>query len=108
MQVTIVPAAAAGQSMQLFTTYLVNGSVAVDAGCLGMIGSIPEMSRVRHVLLTHSHLDHTAALPPFLDAVYDGSGNCVVIHGTAHTLECLKTDIFNNRVYPDFLKISTF
>ena len=108
MQVTIVPASAAGQSMQLFTTYVINGSVALDAGSLGMIGSIAEMSRIRHVLITHSHLDHTASLPPFLDAVYDGSGNCVQIYGNAHALECLKTDLFNNRVYPDFLKISTF
>jgi ribonuclease BN (tRNA processing enzyme) len=108
MQVTIVPASAPGQAMQLFTTYVVNGTVAVDAGSLGMVGSLAEMSRIRHVLITHSHLDHIAALGPFLDAVYDGSGDCVVVHGNAHALECLKTDIFNNRVYPDFLKISTF
>jgi ribonuclease BN (tRNA processing enzyme) len=108
MQVTIVPASMAGEPLQLFTTYLVNGSVAIDAGSLNMIGSLEEMTRVRHVLLTHSHLDHVAALPPFLDAVYDGSGDCVVIHGHAHTLECLRKDVFNNRLYPDFLHISTF
>jgi ribonuclease BN (tRNA processing enzyme) len=108
MHVTIVPASAPGQLLQLFTSYLINGTVAVDAGSLHMIGSIEEMSRVRHVLLTHAHLDHIASLPPFLDVVYDGSGDCVVIHGPAHALECLKTDVFNNRLYPDFLKISTF
>jgi ribonuclease BN (tRNA processing enzyme) len=106
MQVTIVPSSLSG--MQLFTTYLINETVAIDAGSLGLIGPIEEMSKVRHVFLTHSHLDHVASLPPFLDAVYDGSGDCVIIHGPEHTLEALKTDLFNNRLYPDFLKISTF
>lgn len=108
MQVTLVPASAPGVEIQLFTTYLVNGTLAVDAGSLGMIGPLEEMARVRHVLLTHAHLDHVASLPPFLDAVYDGSGDCVTVLGPAQALECLKTDVFNNRLYPDFLKISTF
>lgn len=106
MQVTIVPSSTSG--MQLFTTYLINGTVAIDGGSLGLIGSIEEMSKVKHVVLTHSHLDHVASLPVFLDAVYDGSGDCVQIHGPGHALECLKSDLFNNRLYPDFLKISTF
>jgi ribonuclease BN (tRNA processing enzyme) len=108
MQVTIVPSSVSGQPYQLFTTYLVNGTLAVDAGSLGLFGTADEQARVKHVLLTHAHLDHLASLAPFLDAVYDGSGDCVVVHGNAHTLECLRTDVFNNRLYPDFVKISTF
>lgn len=108
MQVTILPCSVSGQPLQLFTTYLINGTVAVDAGSVGLNGTLAEQARVKHILLTHSHLDHIGSLGPFLDAVYDGSGDCVVIHGLPHTLDALKTDIFNNRIYPDFLKISTF
>jgi ribonuclease BN (tRNA processing enzyme) len=108
MQVTIVPSSVSGQPTQLFTTYLINGTVAVDAGSLGLFGTIAEQARVKHVLITHSHLDHIASLPPFLDAVYDGSGDCVTVYGNAHVLECLRKDVFNNRVYPDFFAISTF
>jgi len=108
MQVTIVPSSVSGQPYQLFTTYLINGTVAVDAGSLGLFGTAEEQSRVKHVLLTHAHLDHLASLAPFLDAVYDGSGDCVVVHANAHTLECLRNDVFNNRLYPDFVQISTF
>jgi ribonuclease BN (tRNA processing enzyme) len=108
MQITILPCSTTGQPSQMFTTYLINGNVAVDAGSLGLYGSIAEQARVKHVFITHSHLDHIASLPPFLDAVYDGSGDCVTVYGNAHVLDCLRKDVFNNRVYPDFLYISTF
>jgi ribonuclease BN (tRNA processing enzyme) len=108
MQVTILPSSASGQPTQMFTTYVINGTIAIDAGSIGLNGSIEEMAKIKHIFLTHSHLDHVASLPPFLDAVYDGSGDCVIIHANAHCLDVLRTDVFNNRLYPDFLKISTF
>lgn len=107
MQVTIVPASTSDQPLQVLTTYLVDGVVAIDAGCLGLYGTLQEQSRVKNVFLTHSHLDHIASLPPFLDAVYDGSGNCPVVHANAHALDSLRKDVFNNRLFPDFLHIST-
>jgi ribonuclease BN (tRNA processing enzyme) len=107
MQVTILPASTTGQPLQVFTTYLIDGVVAIDAGSLGLYGALEEQARVKNIFLTHSHLDHIASLPPFLDAVYDGSGDCPVVHGNAHTLDCLRKDVFNNRLFPDFLHIST-
>lgn len=107
MEVTILPSSVTGEPTQLFTTYLVNGTVAIDAGSLGLVGGLAEQSRIKHVLISHSHLDHVASLPPFLDFVYDGSGDCVTVHGNAHVLECLRTDVFNNRLFPDFPHIST-
>ncbi|MGL4550216.1 MAG: MBL fold metallo-hydrolase, partial [Gemmataceae bacterium] len=86
MHALIVPASTSGEPVQLLTSYLINGTVAVDAGCLGLYGTIEQQARVRHVFLTHCHLDHVASLPPFLDAVYDGSGDCVTVHGNAHVL----------------------
>jgi cAMP phosphodiesterase len=108
MQVTIVPSSVSGQPTQMFTTYLINGTVAIDAGSLGLFGAIAEQSLVKHIFITHSHLDHIGSLPPFIDAVYDGSGNCVQIYANAHVIDCLRKDVFNNRVYPDFFHISTF
>jgi ribonuclease BN (tRNA processing enzyme) len=107
MRVTLVPSASPGLP-QLFTSYLINDTVALDAGCLDHVGDLAAMARIKHVFLSHSHLDHVASLPPFLDAVYDGTGDCVTIHGLSHTLECVQRDLFNNRLYPDFVHISTF
>jgi cAMP phosphodiesterase len=108
MQVTIVPSSVSGEPMQMFTTYLINGTVAIDAGSLGLYGSIDQQARVKHIFLSHIHIDHVASLGPFVDAVYDGSGDCVTIYASAYTIECLRKDYFNNRLYPDFFHISTF
>lgn len=106
MRVTLVPSAPADRP-QLFTSFVVDDHVAIDAGCIDRAGDLETLGRIKHIFLTHSHLDHVAALPPFLDAVYDGSGSCVTIYGHRHTLECLKRDVFNNTLFPDFLHIST-
>ncbi len=92
----------------MFTTYLINGTVAIDAGSLGLLGTIDQQARVKHIFLSHIHIDHVSSLGPFVDAVYDGSGDCVTVYANAYTLECLRNDYFNNRLYPDFFKISTF
>lgn len=49
---------------------LIDDRVAVDAGALGWFAPPETQALVQHVLLTHSHIDHTAGLPIFLDNVY--------------------------------------
>ena len=39
---------------QYVSSYLINDSIAIDAGCLGFHGSPDQQARVRHVFLTHS------------------------------------------------------
>jgi ribonuclease BN (tRNA processing enzyme) len=105
MRVTLVPSAPPGRP-QLFTSYLIDGAVAIDAGCLDRAGDLDALAAIKHVFLSHSHLDHVASLPPLLDVVYDGTGDCVTVYGHAHTLDCLRRDLFNDRLYPDFVRIS--
>ena len=42
----------------------------VSAGFEGL-GRVERQRRVRHVFVTHEHLDHVATLPIFLENVYD-------------------------------------
>jgi cAMP phosphodiesterase len=91
---------------QYFTSYIVNDRLAVDAGSLGLFQSPQEQSRIKHVLLSHSHIDHLAALPIFVENIYEGSQDCVTIHGSPPVLDCLQKDIFNDRIWPDFIRIS--
>jgi ribonuclease BN (tRNA processing enzyme) len=81
--------------------------VAVDAGSLGLYRTPAEQARIKHLFLTHTHVDHLASLPVFLDTVYTGDGNCVTIYGNEAVLECLRCDLFNDRLWPDFIRIST-
>ena len=80
--------------------------IAIDAGGLGFHGDLEGQGKIHHVFLTHTHSDHTASLPIFLENVYGVYPDGVVIHGSAAVLDSLQKDTFNDRVMPDFIRIS--
>jgi len=80
--------------------------VAIDAGGLGLMGDLSAQFQIRDVFLTHSHLDHVASLPIFLETIFESSDRTVTLHAGASTLECLRRDLFNDRVWPDFIGMS--
>src|SRR3954454_20493444 len=109
MQVTLVPSSIAldgEEPSQSLISYLINESVAIDAGSLGLYGSPRRQAAIKHVLISHTHIDHTATLPIFVENAFEAQSECVTIHGSADTLECLKLHIFNDRIWPDFIALS--
>ncbi|MEE8142269.1 MAG: MBL fold metallo-hydrolase [Planctomycetota bacterium] len=107
MKVCLLPSATTGPSVphQYLTTFLINDSVAIDAGSLGL-ASVETQAKVRHVFLTHTHIDHLASLPVFLETVYTADDQCVTVHGSKAVLDCLQGDLFNGRLWPDFVGLS--
>jgi ribonuclease BN (tRNA processing enzyme) len=91
---------------QFLTSYLLNETVALDAGCLGLHRTPREQARVRHILLSHTHLDHLASLPMLLDNTYQSGSGCVTVYGNDAVLDCLRRDVFNDRLWPDFIRLS--
>jgi ribonuclease BN (tRNA processing enzyme) len=108
MRVTLVPSAVGrrGAARQFLTSYLLNDTVAVDAGSLGLYRTPRHQARVKHLFLTHTHIDHLASLPVFLENAYRGDGDCVTVYGSAAVLDCLRQDLFNDRLWPDMVRIS--
>jgi ribonuclease BN (tRNA processing enzyme) len=106
--VTPIPSgpAAGGAAWQFLTTYLVNDGLAIDAGALGLLHPVEAQARVRHVVVTHSHIDHVATLPVFLENIYSGAADAVTVHATAPVLDSLRQDLFNDRLWPDFVALS--
>lgn len=100
-----IPAAGEGPSQYLIS-YLINDTLAVDAGSLGVYGTPQSQARVRHVLISHTHIDHTATLPIFLENAYEAKADCVTLHAEGAVLESLQSDTFNDRVWPDFVALS--
>ena len=88
------------------TTYLINGTVAIDAGSLGFWGSPQDQECIKHVFLTHSHADHTGSLPIFVENAWTPTENCPRVYGSAETLDDVQKHVFNNRMWPDFIAIS--
>jgi ribonuclease BN (tRNA processing enzyme) len=106
MKAMLLPSALAAAPYQYLTTFLVNGTVAIDAGSLGLYGSPEDQSRVRHAFLTHAHMDHVASLPIFLENVSDDSADCPTVYAPPEVLEVVRSDLLNDRVFPDFERLS--
>lgn len=84
------------------TSFLVDEDLLVDAGTGVGDLTLEQMRRIDHVLLTHSHLDHIAALPLMVDATASQRSQPVTIHALGGTIAALKAHVFNNTIWPDF------
>jgi ribonuclease BN (tRNA processing enzyme) len=91
---------------QYLSSYLINETIAIDAGCLGFFKSAQDQSRIKHVLITHTHIDHIASLPILVENAYEGKRDCLTVYGSDVVLDCLQRDLFNDRVWPDFIGLS--
>jgi len=87
------------------TSFLVDGDLLVDAGTGVGDLTLDEMASIDDVLLTHSHLDHIAALPLMIDAVASRRSRPLRVHALRATIEALRAHVFNNVIWPDFASI---
>lgn len=87
------------------TSFLVDDDVLIDAGTGVGDLTLEQMRRINHVMLTHSHLDHVAALPLMVDAVAAQRDAPLQVYALSGTLDALRTHIFNNVIWPDFSQI---
>jgi cAMP phosphodiesterase len=93
-------------SRQHLTCFVIDDSVAIDAGSLAMAVSPLQQSRIRNIVLTHAHLDHIAGLPLFIDDLFSTLTEPITIHATQPVIDTLERDIFNWSVYPRFSELS--
>lgn len=109
MKITLVPSAHGARGYDTFaflTTFLIDGRVAFDAGCIGLYQDPIAQAGIKHIIISHSHIDHLASLPIFLENAYDAECDCVTIYGSQHVLDALQSDVFNNRLWPDMIALS--
>lgn len=85
---------------------LVDNDVLIDAGTgIGDLG-LKELNEIRHVFLTHAHLDHIAGLPMLIDANFEEEFETpVTVYAREETLAALDAHLFNDVIWPDFSKI---
>ena len=89
------------------TAFLIDGGVLLDAGTIALNAGIEEQRKIRAVLLTHAHIDHTGALPFFSVNIVSNKGKGVDIWGSPYTLNALKKYLMNGITWPDFTMIKT-
>ncbi len=94
----------AGSRAQDFISYVVNDRLALDAGVLTGCFPLERQRQIRHVLLSHCHLDHVASLPLLTETLCAASRDeqpCLTVYAGPYTLQQLRLHVFNNKLYPD-------
>lgn len=84
---------------------LIDEDVLIDCGSGVGDLTLDEMAKIRHVFLTHSHLDHVAFLPLLVDSIFERIDQPIVIHALPATIQALREHIFNWAIWPDFSQL---
>lgn len=96
-----------GNSIKDFktTSYLINDSLLLDAGAVTEFLDDDQLRKIKHILVTHTHLDHIKDLVFIVDElVMMGEFNIDLI-SVKQILEIISDNLFNNRLWPDFTVI---
>jgi len=89
----------------LTTSYLVNDNILLDGGTgVGEL-SLDEMSLIKHVFLTHTHLDHIAGLALMLASIYEQAASRITVYAPESVLNVLEKHLFNWEIWPDFTQL---
>ena len=82
---------------------LIDDDVLLDAGTgIGDL-ALRDLRSIRHVFLTHAHLDHIAGLPMLVDLIFaEQSEEPVTVYGRKETLKAIQDHLFNWVIWPDF------
>jgi 3',5'-cyclic-nucleotide phosphodiesterase len=84
------------------TSFLVNDTLALDAGWVSNALSLREQERVKDILISHAHLDHTCTLPFLIDNNFTSPGFALRIYGIPEVVSSMRNHLFNNQTWPDF------
>ena len=83
------------------TCFLVDDSLAIDAGSLMTSLTSDEKNRLRAILLTHRHFDHVRDLPSLGLQAMD-NGVTIDVYGLPDTLDAVSTHLMDGLLYPNF------
>jgi ribonuclease BN (tRNA processing enzyme) len=89
------------------TSFVVDDDILLDAGTGVGDLSFEQLCKINHIFVTHSHLDHIAAIPLLLDTVFGMREDPITLYATRETWDILKAHIFNWKIWPDFSVIPT-
>lgn len=95
------------------TSFLVNDTILLDAGSPTEVLTLEEQSEIKHIFLSHTHLDHIKDIAFLADNRSlkrwggQADASAITIHSLQENLDTLSTHFLNNVVWPDFTRIPT-
>jgi len=88
------------------SSYLIENEILLDAGSGVGDLTLQEMQVIKHVFITHSHMDHILSIPLLVDTLFaELMSSPLQVHARPETIEALKQHIFNWQIWPDFTEL---
>ena len=78
------------------SSFLVDDTLAIDAGALTSALELPDQHKVQAVLISHAHMDHVRDLATIADNRCQQGGPPLEIVGLRSTLDVLRKHFFND------------
>lgn len=86
--------------------FKINDCVLLDAGTICSALSLSEQRNIRHILVSHAHLDHTKGLASFSENLHtELTRTPVTLFGLQPILDALQNHLFNDHLWPDFTRL---
>lgn len=93
------------------TSFLINDSILLDAGSPTEALDLEDQFAIRHIFISHTHLDHIKDIAFLADNRSlkrmggADTNRQIVVHSLPENIEVMRNDFFNDRVWPNFARI---
>ena len=87
------------------SSYLIDEDILLDAGSGVGDLSMDAMRKIKHIFITHSHMDHILSIPLLVDTLFSSLKQPLEVHARAETIAAMQQHIFNWIIWPDFSEL---
>lgn len=88
------------------TSFLVNDSIAIDAGSITNTLEEKKQWKIQDIFITHAHLDHIRGIPFLADnLIIKKPNHKVIVRSIYSVIQTIKDNLLNTSVWPDFTVI---
>ncbi|MDY0301319.1 MAG: 3',5'-cyclic-nucleotide phosphodiesterase [Trichlorobacter sp.] len=86
--------------------FLIDDALLLDAGTIGSVLTEDEQWQLRHIFVTHSHLDHIRGIPALADnVIIKNMQHLVTVYATSQVITAMREHVLNNIIWPDFTRL---
>jgi ribonuclease BN (tRNA processing enzyme) len=84
-------------------SFLLNNEIVFDAGSITGVLDEKAQMKIKHIFITHAHLDHIMSIPFLADNIIVGERpNKISVLSIPQVIKTIKRHLFNSSMWPDF------
>lgn len=87
------------------TGFLINDHILLDAGTVTEALDDERLKNIKHVVISHTHIDHLKGLFPLVDELVMMGSYSFELISTGDILTSITDNLFNDLIWPDFTAI---